>query len=65
MKYPVRCCCTPTKILGHLELPAGLRAEQSLPIKMADGSIERILIRSFGQTRIAMPEAVADGLAPW
>ena len=26
--YPVRCCCTPTKILGHLDLPDGLRDGQ-------------------------------------
>ncbi|HXD04443.1 MAG TPA: hypothetical protein VN680_00210 [Burkholderiaceae bacterium] len=25
MRYAVRCCCTPSKVLGWLHLPAGMR----------------------------------------
>lgn len=31
-RYAVRCCCQPRKIFGYLELPAGLRHGDRVPI---------------------------------
>lgn len=74
MKYAVRCCCQPRKVFGYLELPAGLRDGQRLPIlprlsaidyRVADVAapvpIETILMRTFSQ-RGAIGE---DGRLEW
>lgn len=62
MRYAVRCCCQPRKVFGWLELPAGLRDGQRLPITpkrswrdfdpyapLEKVQIDTILIRRFSQ----------------
>lgn len=31
-RYPVRCCCSPDIVFGHLELVDGLRADDRVPV---------------------------------
>lgn len=50
MRYNVRCCCQPKKILGTLELQDGLRDGDRLPVMIIDSSsIEYIQLRRFVQ----------------
>lgn len=53
--YAVRCCCTPTKILGFLKLPLTTQ-EGNARVRTGDGNYADVKLKEISQIRCALPE---------
>lgn len=50
---PVRCCCTPQKVFGFLQLPEAAARADAVEITDERGQVHRVTIRRFADYRRA------------